>query len=104
MSGNISTLGTPTISHSKPANSSTPTSRISSAEKLSITPESQMDLAAIFSLNGEISTPIDLGLGSLIYNASVAISGTADNSLPKTDLVEEQIRAIIDAYSPVTKT
>lgn len=101
MSGNISTLSTPTISQSKHANSSTSASRISSAEKLSITPESQMDLAAIFSLNGEISIPIDLGLESLIYNASAAISGTGDKSLPKTNLVEEQVRAIIEAYSPV---
>lgn len=78
---------------------STSTDRIKTAQALSVTPESQMDLAAIFSLSGESSTPTDPGLGTLIYNASAAISRTSNQAIPRTGLIEEQTRDVVNAYS-----
>ena len=94
MATSISSVTTSTQS---PA--STSQSRITQAEKLSVTPNSQEDMAVILSLSGQDTTPTDPGLGSLIYNASVASSGTSAESFLTGGTEEEQIKEIVKAYT-----
>jgi hypothetical protein len=78
---------------------SAPQARITSAEKLSVTPESQADSAVILSLNGESTSSTETDFESLIYNAASAKSGTANQSLSSSTSESEQIEKLISSYS-----
>lgn len=73
--------------------------RITSAEKLSVTPESQADSAVILFLNGETQSSTESDFESLIYNAASVQSGTANQDLSTYSNEEEQIQKLITAYS-----
>lgn len=88
-----------TSSSSSTTVASTSQSRITQAQKLSVTPNSQADLAVILSLSGQDTTPTDPGLGSLIYSSSVAIAGTSAESFLTGGTEEEQVEAIIKAFT-----
>lgn len=79
--------------------SSSAQSRITSAEKLSVTPESQADSAVILSLNGESTSSTETDFESLIYNAASVQSGTANQNLSSYSTEEEQIQKLVTAFS-----
>ncbi len=62
--------------------------RLSSAQKLSVTPGTQADSAVLLSLSGTTPYSPDLSFRSLIYNASAALSGTSDQALVRSESTE----------------
>ena len=80
-------------------NNSEAQGRITSAEKLSVTPESQLSSAVILSLNGKTTSYVEPDFASLVYNASTYLSGTYNQNFLSSNSEQEQIQRLIDTYS-----